>query len=401
MIHSLQAGGKFFDLRGPVPQQRGGRHQQVRGNLCGTGLFHQQQRQHLDRLAEAHVVGQAGPEAKARQQVQPLRSCFLVGAQRPAQHRSGIDVLAIRRAQGSQRLLQPGAGDHTRPVGVGGGRIVAGNGGAGQHPHRFGKAEAIAGRKLLGRLELLHRASHPCAVDLDPFAAQQHEVLGAGEQGCDLDLGQRLAFQHHVHAKIQQTVQSDGRWRAAADCCGHLRSGGTAGAPGRGHADDDPGPLELGDAVQQARRVAGSPTQGMEDIPSIDHLLQPDTVFSGALNRQKQGQQLVAVRRASIFAQRLAKGNMLRPGLGGEAGGVGRHEGEGPVGIAAIFRQVEMDPADQVPGRIQAGQESLQVCSRGGKGRGERARHLVPQRGQDIPGQILGPRHHRRGQHQR
>ncbi len=99
--HSLQAGGKFFDLRGPVPQQRGGRHQQVRGNLCGTGLFHQQQRQHLDRLAEAHVVGQAGPEAKARQQVQPLRPCFLVGAQRPAQRRSGIDVLAIRRAQGS------------------------------------------------------------------------------------------------------------------------------------------------------------------------------------------------------------------------------------------------------------------------------------------------------------
>jgi hypothetical protein len=30
--------------------------------------------------------------------------------------------------------------------------------------------------------------------------------------------------------------------------------------PGCLTRDDDPGPLELGDAVQQARRVAGSPT---------------------------------------------------------------------------------------------------------------------------------------------
>src|SRR5712675_256371 len=36
-----------------------------------------------------------------------------------------------------------------------------------------------------------------------------------------------------------------------------------------------------------------------------------------------------------VFAQRLAEGDMLCLRLGGQAGGVGRHEGEGLIGIAA------------------------------------------------------------------
>ena len=157
---------------------------------------------------------------------------------------------------------------------------------------------------------------------------------------------------------------------------------------------------KLGDAVEKARRLRGSPAQRMEDIPGIDHRLQPGAMFRGALHRQEQGQQLVPVRRSGVFAQRLAEGDVLRLRLGGKAGGVGRHEGEGLVGIAAVFRQVEMHPADQVPGRIQGGQEGLQSGPCGGKGRGEGSRHLIPQRQQDILGQIFGPRHHRRGQHQ-
>ena len=44
---------------------------------------------------------------------------------------------------------------------------------------------------------------------------------------------------------------------------------------------------------------------------------------------------------------------MLGLGLGRQAGGVGRHEGEGLVRIAAVFRQIEMHPTDQVPGGVQ------------------------------------------------
>ena len=69
--------------------------------------------------------------------------------------------------------------------------------------------------------------------------------------------------------------------------------------------------------------------------------------------------------------------------------------------IAAVFRQIEMHAPDQVPGRVQCGQEALQSGLGGGERRGEGLRHLIPQRQQDILGQIFGPRHHRRGQHQR
>ncbi len=92
---------------------------------------------------------------------------------------------------------------------------------------------------------------------------------------------------------------------------------------------------------------------------------------------------------------------MLYLRLGGQAGGVGRHEGEGLVVITAVFRQIEMHPTDQVPCPIQGGQKGLQSDLCGGKRRSEGSLHLIPQRQQDILGQIFSPRHNRRGQHQR
>jgi hypothetical protein len=44
----------------------------------------QQQRKHLDRLAEAHVVGKACAEAQTGQQMQPLDASTLVRPQRAA-----------------------------------------------------------------------------------------------------------------------------------------------------------------------------------------------------------------------------------------------------------------------------------------------------------------------------
>jgi hypothetical protein len=63
------------------------------------------------------------------------------------------------------------------------------------------------------------------------------EVLGAGEQGRNLGLGEWLAVQHDAHLEIQKPVQPDSRRHPATDCSGYLRSGGTAGPPRCGHAD--------------------------------------------------------------------------------------------------------------------------------------------------------------------
>ena len=121
------------------------------------------------------------------------------------------------------------------------------------------------------------------------MTTQQHEVLGTGEQGRNLDLGEWLAVQHDAHLEIQQPVQPDSRWRPATNCCGYLRSGGAAGAPRHGHAHHHPGAFKLADTLEEARRLTGSPAQRMKDISGIDHRLQPGAMFRGALHRQEQG----------------------------------------------------------------------------------------------------------------
>ena len=77
--------------------------------------------------------------------------------------------------------------------------------------------------QCLGCLELLHRAFKPRAIDLDPLTAQQHQVLGAGEQGRDFLVGERLAVQRHAHVEIEQPVEPDadgGRAPTVAVTCG-------------------------------------------------------------------------------------------------------------------------------------------------------------------------------------
>ena len=81
---------------------------------------------------------------------------------------------------------------------------------------------------------------------------------------------------------------------------------------------------------------------------------EPGAGLGGALHRQQQRQQLLAVGRAGVFAQRLAERQVLRARLGGEPGRVGGQEGERRVGVAAVLGEVEVHAPDQVPGRDSA-----------------------------------------------
>ncbi len=212
-IAAFRSGREFLDLGRPVAQQRGRRHQQVR--LAG-GSLHQQQRQHLDGLSQAHVVGQAGAEAETGQQVHPSRAGALVGAQRSVQRGSGIGAVAVPGPQRLQGFLQPGAGGDAGPVGV----VAAGSSPvtrrAGQHPHRLGEAQAVPGGKRLGLAEPVHGLFEAGAIDLDPLAAQQHQVVGAGEQGRDLVLGR--AVRHRGSRPSGNRARLPARGRTACDC---------------------------------------------------------------------------------------------------------------------------------------------------------------------------------------
>ena len=136
----------------------------------------------------------------------------------------------------------------------------------------------------------------------------------------------------------------------------------------------------------------------MKNLPGIDHFLEPAAAFRGTLNRHEQRKQSVPVRRSGVFAQGLAERHMLGFGLRRQPGGVGRHEGEGLLRIAPVFRQIEMHPPDQVPGGIQVLEKGLKIGTGPGQRSRERSAHLIPQRQQGIGLQILRPRHHRRRQ---
>ncbi len=393
----LQAGGEFLDFGRPVAEQGGRRDQEA---WLGRGLLHQQQRQDLDGLSQTHVVGQTGAEAETGQQVHPPRAGALVGAQRALQRGSGIGTVAVPGPQRFQGFLQPGAGGDAGPVGVCRGGVLAGDGRAGQHPHRLGEAQAVLGGKGFGLAEPIHGFFEPGTIDFDPLAAQQHEVVGAGEQGCDLVLGEGFAIEDHAHAEIEHAFQSEGGRLAAADGGGDSGPGRAVGTPGRGHADHDAGGFQFGQAVEEAGRLGRSPTQRMENLPGVDHRPQPVAVFGGALHRQQQRQKFVAVCRPGVFAQRLTERDVLGASLGGKAGRVGRHEGEGLFGVAAVLGKVEMHAADQIPCWVQGIEEALQAGAGGGERFGEGQRQFIPQRQQDRLGQVFRAGHHGGGQHQ-
>ena len=79
---------------------------------------HQQQRQHLDGLAETHVVGEAGAKPEPRQQVQPLHARPLIGTQRPLVIGRVDARRPVRVAQRGERLGEPGTRDGLAPVGI-------------------------------------------------------------------------------------------------------------------------------------------------------------------------------------------------------------------------------------------------------------------------------------------
>ena len=77
-----QARREACDLRRPVRKKRRRRDEQARPpSSLMLPAAHQYQRQHLHRLAQAHVVGQARAEAETGQEMEPAHAHLLVGPQ--------------------------------------------------------------------------------------------------------------------------------------------------------------------------------------------------------------------------------------------------------------------------------------------------------------------------------
>ena len=100
----------------------------------------------------------------------------------------------------------------------------------------------------------------------------------------------------------------------------------------------------------------------MKNLARIHHGFQPGTGLRRALHRNQQRQEALLVFRAGIFAQSLAERQMLRFGFGREPSGIRGEKCERRIWILAVLGNIEMDAADQVPGRIPAFQKILHAC---------------------------------------
>ena len=186
----LQARREAFDLRRPVGQQRRRGDQQAWLPLAvRLALEHKQQRQHLNGLAQPHVVGQASAEAEFREQIQPAHAHLLVGPQRTIQRRAGID---LRQSLGAAQALSaspPATGrrplEPSRLAIVSGG-ISRSDIGAGEHAHGFSESRGPSPRRCARLRRSARSCAQPLAVNFDPAPSHQRQPIGLGQQLPDL-----------------------------------------------------------------------------------------------------------------------------------------------------------------------------------------------------------------------
>ena len=169
-------------------------------------LQDQQQRQHLDRLAQAHVVGQAGAQPQIRQEPQPIDARLLVGPQGRPQLGARLGPFQVLgTSQARQHFAQPVARVDERPL-AGGFALVAAVGqvarSAGQQAHPLDEGKPVLGLRL-EFLPVAQGLGQLVPVHFDPLAAQQHQPLFGGEQLAPFGLGKLLVPQGQLHLEVE------------------------------------------------------------------------------------------------------------------------------------------------------------------------------------------------------
>ena len=277
----LQPRREAFDFRRPVGEQRCRRHQQARLRLRAVlALEHQQQRKHLDGLAESHVVGQARPETEFREQVKPAHAHLLVGPQRALQRVAGVDLrqalrscAALSESPQARGRPPPAPSRHRprrpylqrrplrprRPTGAWPRR----------RPGRSRSAVRSTSRK---RSIMLCRCSRSISTHRPRTSASPSDP---GQQVANLRGGERFAVKRDIHTEIEQRVLSQPGRRLGAHRARHLRPRRTVAAPRRRHAHHHARRLQLRDVPQKLQGLPRRPAQRMKDLARIDHGLQP------------------------------------------------------------------------------------------------------------------------------
>ena len=183
----------------PVGEHRGGRHQQHRPLQFLLGLEVLQEGQQLNRLAQAHVVGQAGPLVKAIQEGQPAQAPLLVGPQLAAEARRGRQrIRCLLLVVLLQHRLQPrGRHKAMHRQAMEGIAVAAGE------PQGIVEAElGIGGAEALGIFEI-------AGAQLNPDALVLHQRAALGRQPLQVPQGERHPADHELPTPVEALPQGE------------------------------------------------------------------------------------------------------------------------------------------------------------------------------------------------
>ena len=393
-----QLGREPRDFCLPVAEQRCRHHHQRRPAIT-LPLQRAQKREHLQGLAQTHVVGQTRAEAQAHEQVQPADALGLVRPQlrRKMRPRIGRRQMSLRGAQFGQRVRQP------RPRGHGAPRLQVplGRLGAGlrtrQHAHRLVKTQPAMFRPCLHRLVVGQHRLQALAVHLDPLSAQQLQTVHARQQPVYLGGSQRLAIQGHANLKIQQRARTQRFAPRTADGRRHLRPRRSTPVPGLRHPHDEARRFQCRHFAQEFECVVRRPAHRRIELACRDFFGQPRTLRRGQLHGRQQRQQPLRVTRRRSVTHCAPQRQVLGTGRRRQTGRVRRQKRERQVRILFVFREVQVHAADGVPGRMLRREPGRHVAVDQLR---QRVVKLGPQPRQQRNVQVFATRQRRRAQDQ-
>ena len=286
-----EARRELRQLRLPVRDQRGRHDEQARAFFCLVALQIEQQRDHLDRLAEAHVVGQAGAQPQAGDESQPGVARLLIRAKLRLQVGRGLLLPGLGRTQALEDRIQLRAGGQARPFAnrrLALVLVLLGEVRPGQEAHPFKERDALPANVLLDVLPVLQGFLQLLAIDLDPLPLQRDQAAAGFEQLGDLIRAERFSVEAHADGELQHRIDPDARRILRVDLHADAGPGRLLGVPPVGHPHDQPARFEQRDRLEELVRFPRRPREGVIDLPGIDESPNQFRGFGGPRDRQQQ-----------------------------------------------------------------------------------------------------------------
>jgi hypothetical protein len=360
-VHA-QGRGEARELGAPVAEQRRRQDHQVRARDRRCRCSQQQQRDHLDRLAEAHVVGEATTEAEPREQPQPGDAVALVGPQGAVQGRARVGLGAAARAlQLGQHAREPRARRGHGPRGRGDVLRQRPARQTGEQAHAVGEGDLAAARGGLDALPVAQRLGVARRVELDPAAAQVMEPRGAAHERAPLVRAELVVAEEVVEQRAESELgRPDG-----PDLDADLRARCLLMPPIR-HPDPQPAVLELGGRAQQGVRLRGGPGDRVVDLAALDEVA--DAWAHGGGPAQRREQALPGLGVVGVLAQRCRQRDVQHAPVRPLAARDGDEEREGVRRVVLALGDMQVQTVAVRVDAVPAG--TPHASRRGGPARG-------------------------------